>query len=117
MTIDLHKRAPEPGAEPAVEPAAEPVPPRARRRWPSPWHLLLLPTALLMGAPLIWMFLTSVSALEETRRFPPGLPAGLRWHNYVQAWTDSPFAHWLFNSAVVSVTCVITNVVLATLAG
>ena len=33
------------------------------------------------------------------------------------AWTDSPFARWLLNSTIVSVTCVISNLVLCSLAG
>jgi multiple sugar transport system permease protein len=91
--------------------------PRGRRRGPSGWHLVLLPTALLMAAPLLWMFVTSVSTLEETRRFPPGLPAGFHWANYATAWNDSPMAQWLVNSAIVSVTCVASNIVLCSLAG
>jgi multiple sugar transport system permease protein len=87
------------------------------RRWPSPWHLVLVPTAFVMALPLLWMLVTSVSTLEESRRFPPGLPAGLHWHNYVQAWTESPFARWMLNSTIVSVTCVVANLVLCSLAG
>ena len=90
---------------------------RRRRRRPSAWHLLLAPMALIMLIPLLWMLLTSLSSLDETRRFPPGLPSGLHWSNYQQAWNQSPFAHWLINSGIVSVTCVITNVVLCSLAG
>jgi multiple sugar transport system permease protein len=90
---------------------------RRRLHWPSGWHLVLIPVALVMAAPLIWMLITSLSTLAETRRFPPGLPAGLHWHNFVQAWTDSPFGRWLLNSTVVSVTCVISNIVLCSLAG
>jgi multiple sugar transport system permease protein len=92
---------------------------RGGRRFhrPSAWHLVLLPTALVMAAPLVWMFLTSVSTLAETRRFPPGLPGGLHWANYAQAWNDSPMAQWLVNSALVSVTCVVSNLVLCSLAG
>jgi multiple sugar transport system permease protein len=89
----------------------------ARLRRPSPWHLVLLPTAFVMALPLLWMLLTSFSTLEESRRFPPGLPSGLEWHNYVQAWTESPFARWMANSAIVSVSCVIANLVLCSLAG
>ncbi len=92
-------------------------PRRRRRRGPSPWHLVLVPTALLMGAPLIWMLITSLSTLAETRHFPPELPDSLQFHNYLQAWTDSPFARWLLNSTIVSVTCVLSNLVLCTLAG
>jgi multiple sugar transport system permease protein len=90
---------------------------RRRIRRPSGWHLVLIPTALLMAAPLIWMLITSLSTLAETRRFPPGLPAGLRWHNFVQAWTESPFSRWLINSTIVSTTCVISNVLFCSLAG
>ena len=86
-------------------------------RRPSPWHLVLLPLALLMAAPLIWMVITSVSTLEETRHFPPQLPNGIHLHSYVQAWTESPFGRWLLNSAVVSIACVVSNLVLCTLAG
>lgn len=86
-------------------------------RRPSGWHLVLLPLALVMLVPLLWMLMTSLSTLAETRRFPPGLPSGLHWHNYAQAWVQSPFARWLLNSAIVSVTCVVSNVVLCSLAG
>ena len=88
-----------------------------RLRAPSPWHLVLLPLALVMLVPLIWMLVTSLSTLEETRRFPPGLPSSLHWESYSQAWNDSPLAHWLLNSTIVSVTCVVSNLVLCSLAG
>lgn len=90
--------------------------PRKRRR-PSAWHLVLLPLALVMAAPLVWMVVTSLSTLEETRRFPPGLPSSLHWANYATAWNDSPMAHWLINSTIVSVTCVVSNLVLCSLGG
>ncbi|MGI8880943.1 MAG: carbohydrate ABC transporter permease [Jatrophihabitans sp.] len=70
-----------------------------------------------MTAPLIWMLLTSLSTLQETRRFPPGLPSSLHWSNFTEAWTQSPFLHWLVNSAIVSTTCVMSNVVLCSFAG
>jgi multiple sugar transport system permease protein len=88
-----------------------------RLRRPSGWHLVLMPLALVMLIPLVWMVVTSLSTLSETRRFPPGLPAALRWGNFAQAWNESPFAHWLLNSTVVSVTCVVSNLVLCSLAG
>ncbi len=92
-------------------------PSRTRRRVPSGWHLVLLPLALVMLVPLLWMLLTSLSSLPETRRFPPGLPSSLHWSNFAHAWTQSPLGHWLFNSAVVSVTCVVSNLVFCSLAG
>jgi multiple sugar transport system permease protein len=88
-----------------------------RLRAPSPWHLVLIPLALVMLVPLIWMLITSLSTLEETRRFPPALPSSPHWGSFAQAWNDSPLAHWLLNSTIVSVTCVVSNLVLCSLAG
>src|ERR1700712_231724 len=88
-----------------------------RLRAPSPWHLVLLPLAAIMLVPLVWMLVTSLSTLDETRRFPPGLPSSPHWGSFAQAWTDSPLAHWLLNSTIVSVTCVVSNLVLCSLAG
>ena len=103
-----------------VRRAPSPTPTRPSRRRlhaPSPWHLVLVPVALLMVTPLLWMLVTSLSTLEETRRFPPGLPSSLQWSNYATAWNDSPMLHWMVNSAIVSVTCVVSNLVLCSLAG
>ena len=86
-------------------------------RRPSAWHLVLFPMALLMAVPLLWMLLTAVSSLAETRRFPPGLPSGLHWAGFHTAWVQAPFAHWLLNSAIVSVTCVLSNLLLCSMAG
>ncbi len=88
---------------------------RSRRTWP--WHGVLIPVALVMTVPLVWMVITSLSTLDEARRLPPSLPASLQWVNYIRAWTDSPFATWMRNSTIVSVTCVISNLVLCSLAG
>jgi multiple sugar transport system permease protein len=90
---------------------------RPRRRRPSPLHLLLVPLTVVMLAPLIWMVLLSISTEAETRRFPPGLPGGVHWHNYVDAWQQGPFGTWLLNSTIVSVTCVAGNLVFCALAG
>jgi multiple sugar transport system permease protein len=90
---------------------------RPRRRRPSPLHLLLIPLTVVMLTPLIWMVLLSISTEAETRRFPPGLPSGVHWHNYIDAWHQGPFGTWLLNSTIVSVTCVIGNVVFCALAG
>jgi multiple sugar transport system permease protein len=97
--------------------AVEPVVIRRRRRRPSRWHLVLIPTALLMAFPLLWMLGTSLSTLAETQRFPPGLPSSLEWSNFSTAWNGSPFGRWMANSAIVSITCVLSNLVLCSLAG
>jgi multiple sugar transport system permease protein len=86
-------------------------------RRPSGWHLVLIPLALVMITPLLWMVLTSLSSLAETRRFPPGLPSSLHWNNFSAAWTQAPFGHWLLNSAIVATTCVISNLLFCSMAG
>ena len=42
----------------------------------SPWHLLLFPMALVMLVPLVWMLMTSLETLNQTRHFPPILWPG-----------------------------------------
>ena len=105
-----------PTSTPSSTPTSAPGPGLLNRR-PSAWHLVLVPLALVMLVPLLWMLMTSLSTLAETRRFPPGLPEGLHWQNYRQAWLQSPFARWMLNSAVVSVVCVLSNLVLCSMAG
>jgi multiple sugar transport system permease protein len=95
---------------------------RARRARPAQRsraavHLVLAPIAAVMLAPLVWMVLLSISTEDEARRFPPGLPAGVRWQNYADAWSQGPFAHWLLNSTIVATSCVVGNLVLCSLAG
>ncbi|MBL7487743.1 carbohydrate ABC transporter permease [Frankia sp. AgB1.9] len=94
------------------------APPR-RHRWrrPSGWHLVLIPSSLLMVFPLLFMLGTALSTVDETRKFPPGLPHSPQWGNFAKAWNGSPFGHWLLNSAIVSVSCVVSNLVLCGLAG
>jgi multiple sugar transport system permease protein len=91
-------------------------PTRPARR-PSRLHLVLGPLSAVMLAPLVWMVLLSISTQEEARRFPPGLPGGVRWRNYIDAWSQGPFGHWLLNSAIVTISCVLGNIVLCSLAG
>ena len=96
------------------------------RRWhrPSGWHVLLLPVALVMAFPFVWLIVASISTLAETRTFPPSLPHGFPvqwltnlWHNYGDAWTQAPFGTWVLNTTIVSASCVIGNLVLCRLAG
>ncbi|WP_378788559.1 hypothetical protein ACFMQL_32430 [Nonomuraea fastidiosa] len=48
------------------------------RRLPfSPWHLLLMPLALLFALPLVQMVLTAFMPDSDINRFPPRfIPAG-----------------------------------------
>jgi multiple sugar transport system permease protein len=92
-----------------------------RRRWPlpfSPWHLVLIPATIILIFPFAWMLITSIETSGEALRFPPDLtPHVLRFGNYPAALRAAPFGRFFWNSAVVAVTTVLTNLVLCAAAG
>ncbi len=93
-------------------------PPKRSRFWLSPWHLVLLPIALVMVLPLIWMLVTSLQTLNETRHYPPTLiPNSLEWNNYREVLQEAPFARWFLNTLIVTVIVVIGNLFFCSLAG
>jgi multiple sugar transport system permease protein len=99
----------------ATEVAEEP---RGRRFLFSPWHLVLLPIALVMVVPLLWMVVTSLQTLDETRHYPPQLyPTSLEAGNYTQVLQQAPFGRWFLNTLIVTVVCVIGNLLFCSLAG
>ncbi len=100
-----------------------------RRRLPfSPWHLLLMPLALLFVLPLVQMVLTSLMDDSEINRFPPRF-----WPSSVDLgqtgagrqiaggdiglFTDVPIGRWLLNSVIVSAVAVLSHLVLCSMAG
>ena len=84
----------------------------------NPRHLVLLPLAAVMLVPLVWMLVTSIETLPETRHFPPTLiPAGIHWQNYPDALDAAPFGRFFANSFIVTGAAVIGNLVLCSLAG
>jgi multiple sugar transport system permease protein len=100
----------------AVE--ALPPAPEERRFLFSPWHLVLLPIAIVMLIPLAWMLVTSVETLNETRHFPPILvPSGIQGHNYTDVLQQAPFARWFMNTVVVTTASVLGNLLFCSLAG
>jgi multiple sugar transport system permease protein len=84
----------------------------------SPRHLLLVPLSALMLLPLVWMLITSIETLPETRHFPPQLiPSGIHWQNYPDALDAAPFGRFFANSLIVTLASVGGNLVLCSLAG
>jgi multiple sugar transport system permease protein len=84
----------------------------------SPRHLALVPIAALMLFPLVWMLVTSVETLPETRQFPPKLiPSGIHWQNYPDALDAAPFGRFFANSLTVTLASVLGNLVFCSLAG
>ena len=84
----------------------------------SGWHLVLLPIALMMIIPLVWMTVTSLQTLNETRHYPPTLvPSSLEFKNYTAVLHDSPFTRWFANTLIVTLAAVVGNLVFCSLAG
>ncbi|HEX5189355.1 MAG TPA: carbohydrate ABC transporter permease [Streptosporangiaceae bacterium] len=113
-TVDLTKAAP---AQSASAPLAGPR--KRRKMLPfSAWHLVLIPATVILIFPFVWIIVTSVETSSEALRFPPDLtPHVLRFANYRDALHAAPFGRFFWNSAVVAVTTVLTNLVLCSAAG
>ena len=84
----------------------------------SPWHLVLIPLAVVMLIPMAWMLVTSLETLNETRHFPPVLlPHTLAPGNYSAVLRQAPFARWFVNTMIVTVATVAGNLLFCSLAG
>jgi multiple sugar transport system permease protein len=84
----------------------------------SPWHLVLIPAALVLLFPFYWLLLTALETPSEAMHFPPVLiPHVLRFANFADAWKSAPFGRFFLNSAIVAVTTVVSNLLLCSLAG
>ncbi len=65
--------------------------------------LFLIPTALLMLLPFIWMLSTSFKLAGTVFEYPPTwIPQPLVWENYPQVLEILPFARFFFNSLFVA---------------
>jgi len=93
--------------------------PVRRHRLPfSPWHLLLMPTALLFLLPLVQMILASFMTNADLNRFPPRfIPTVLTTNGYQVLFEQSSMMRWLMNSTIVSLVAVVSHLFLCSLAG
>ncbi|MEP7059246.1 MAG: carbohydrate ABC transporter permease [Actinomycetota bacterium] len=103
----------------AVAVRVPPAPEEHRRRFMfSGWHLVLLPIALVMLVPLVWMVVTSLQTLNETRHYPPTLlPSSPQFKNYTDVLRDTPFDRWFINTLVVTLASVVGNLIFCSMAG
>ena len=76
-------------------------------------HGLLLVGALLMLYPVIWMVVSSFRPSDEIFRTPGLLLTDPTLENYVEGWSalTHPFSHYLVNSALIVLGCVVGNLV------
>ncbi len=94
--------APQPSAAGPARPPRRSM--RSRRRTGEIITTVALAiVSLLMAAPFIWMFLTSVRSPEELASSEMGLlPETWEWGNYVEAMQQAPFAIYARNSLILA---------------
>ena len=80
--------------------------------------LLLFLFSVIVLAPLVWTFSTSLRLPIESFSLPPKwFPTNPQWSNYLQVFRTTPFGRYLVNSAAVTVSVVLGQLVTACLAG
>ncbi|RED63282.1 carbohydrate ABC transporter permease [Cohnella lupini] len=63
-------------------------------------HAVLIATSVVMIVPFIWMLLTSVKTPMEATQIPVKIfPDVLRWGSYTEAFVQSSFKYYYFNTA------------------
>ena len=89
------------------------------RRLPfSPWHLLLMPLALLFALPLVQMVLTAFMPDSDINRFPPRfIPSRLTLDGFAGLFSQSHALLWLLNTVIVAAVSVVSHLVLCSMAG
>lgn len=91
-----------------------------RRRWLpfSPFHLVLIPVALVFAVPLLWLLLSSFMTNAQINKFPPTIiPDSLHLDGYRYVLHNALFPRWFLNSTIVALVVVVGNLVFGTLAG
>ncbi|MDX3191204.1 carbohydrate ABC transporter permease [Streptomyces sp. MN03-5084-2B] len=81
-------------------------------------HLGLALLAAVMLYPVLWMVVSSLRPNDEIFRSPGLVLDHLRVQNYADGWTAlaSPFGHYLVNSAIVVLGCILGNLVSCSMA-
>lgn len=78
--------------------------------------LVLVPVALIILVPYLWMLTTSLKPRGEIGVPPYLYPLHFEFINYLKAWQAAPFLRFYFNTLVVTVGIVASRVVFASMA-
>ena len=87
-----------------------------------PLYVYLLPLAVLMGAPIIYIVCHAFKPMDELFAFPPKFfvtnPSGINFTNlfHQAAGSTVPFSRYVFNSLVVTVAVMLLSVIISTMA-
>lgn len=117
---DLHSRPAAGTADAPTGQDAPPLTPRARPRRlvrRTLKHVVMVAASLAMIYPLLWMVVSSLRPNEEIFRNPSLWPISFNTDNFVAGWNAlaHPFSHYLMNSTVLVLGCVIGNLVACSL--
>ena len=86
------------------------------------FYVWLLPLAVLMGAPIVYIVCHAFKPMDELFAFPPKFfvtnPSGINFTNLFQqaAGSTVPFSRYVFNSLVVTVAVVVLSIMISTMA-
>ncbi|MGA4992549.1 carbohydrate ABC transporter permease [Nonomuraea bangladeshensis] len=81
-------------------------------------HAALILLALVMLYPVLWMVVSSLRPNSEIFRRPGLILDSLQVQNYGEGWNAlaSPFGHYLLNSAILVLACIVGNLVSCSMA-
>ncbi|MBG6084314.1 multiple sugar transport system permease protein [Zhihengliuella flava] len=81
-------------------------------------HVILVAAALIMIYPLLWMLVSSLRPTDVIFREPGLFLTTFEWSNYSEGWNalSHPFSHFLMNSAVVVLGCILGNLISCSMA-
>ena len=88
-----------------------------------PLYLYLIPLAVVMGAPIVYIICHAFKPMDELYAFPPKFfvshPSMINFQNLMQtaAGSSVPISRYLFNSLVVTVAVVALSILISTMAG
>ncbi|MGW8482067.1 carbohydrate ABC transporter permease [Microbacterium sp. NPDC055903] len=81
-------------------------------------HIVLILGALIMLYPVLWMVASSLRPNDEIFKDPSILLQDFEIQNYVNGWNAfaQPFGHYMVNSALIVIGCILGNLVACSLA-
>lgn len=75
-------------------------------------YLVLFALTFVFMGPFVFALSTSFKSPSEIFQFPPSLiPAQFRWWNYIDAWTQAPFALFFQNTLIITVLAMFGQIV------
>jgi sn-glycerol 3-phosphate transport system permease protein len=80
-------------------------------------YIVVLGVAVIVATPMYWLVVSAFKARDEIfTATPRWLPAGLEWHNFVDAWNGASFGRYFLNSIGVTSAIVLLQLITSSLA-